>query len=257
VKRPLDGYTIVVTRPAAQAGPFLGLLDAAGAVSIALPTLVIERLAVDPPLADATLAATWDWAIYTSTNAVEAALATFGQLPRSRHTAAVGRATARALERHGVTIDLRPDSANSEGLLALPALADVQGRRVLLVKGAGGRELLRETLTSRGAHVQALEVYRRSPARAEPSTLAQLETALATTPSTVVVAVTSAEVFDGLQHMLPPALWATLCSVPLLVPGPRVAAAASERGWLGPILQASTAEDETMAATLQAYAAGA
>ena len=253
----LAGCTIVVTRPAAQAGHFIGLLDGAGADCIALPTLVIERLALEPQLADETRETTWDWALYTSTNAVECALESLERLPRARHVAAVGRATARALERHGVAVDLRPETANSEGLLATPEFEAVQGCRVLLVKGAGGRTLLRETLTARGAKVQALEVYRRSPAQPEAATLARLDAALALEPARVIVAVTSAEVFDGLLHMLPPGLWSTLRSVPLLVPAPRVAEAARERGWLGPIVQSATAEDDTMAATLQAYVGGA
>ncbi len=253
----LDGCTIVVTRPAAQAGHFIGLLDGAGADCIALPTLVIERVPVEPRLAEETRETTWDWVLYTSTNAVECALESLERLPRAKQVAAVGRATARALERHGVAVDLRPETANSEGLLATPEFANVQGCRVLLVKGAGGRTLLRETLAARGAQVQALEVYRRAPAEPEAATLARLEAALASAPVRVIVAVTSAEVFDGLSQLVPLPLWSTLRSVPLLVPAPRVAEAARARGWLGPIVQSATAEDDTMAATLQAYVGGA
>lgn len=254
---PLAGWTIVVTRPAAQAGPFTGLLEEAGASCIALPTLVIERLAVEPRLAAAALETPWDWTLYTSTNAVEAALATLGRLPHGRQVAAVGRATARALERQGVAVNLRPATANSEGLLATPEFNDVRGRRVLLVKGAGGRTLLRETLAARGADVQALEVYRRTPATADPAALARLEAALATATARVIVAVTSAEVFDGLVGMLPTATWESLRGVPLLVPAARVGEVARIRGWLGPIVQSATAEDDTMAAALRSWVGGA
>jgi uroporphyrinogen-III synthase len=257
VTHPLAGYTIVVTRPAAQAGRFVELVDAAGADCIALPTLVIERLDVEPALADAALESAWDWAIYTSTNAVECAVETFDRLPPARATAAVGRATARALARHGVTVDVRPESANSEGLLAAPEFGAVVGTRVLLVKGEGGRDLLRETLAARGARVQAIDVYRRTPAQPEPAVIARLQRALAASPQRLVVIVTSADVLDALLQMIPPEVAAPLGSVPLLVPGARVAATARERGWHGPVLQAATAEDEAMAAALRSYATGA
>ena len=155
---PLDGRTLVVTRPAAQAGRVIELATRAGARCIAFPTLDIERLPLSADSLEDLGRADWDWAIYTSTNAVEATFDALGRAPATRHAAAVGRATARALEQRGVSVSLRPETANSEGLLATPELQDVANTRVLLVKGAGGRDLLRETQTVRGAHVCTLAV---------------------------------------------------------------------------------------------------
>ncbi|MGB7906132.1 MAG: uroporphyrinogen-III synthase, partial [Steroidobacteraceae bacterium] len=197
---PLDGVTIVVTRPAAQAGRFLALARAAGALCIPYPTLQIDRTALDDAARARLQSRAWDWAVFTSANAVESALAQCPAPLAMRH-AAVGRATARALERRGVKVDTRPESANSEGLLELPEFAALAGRGVLLVKGSGGRELLRDALRARGADVLELEVYRRSVTAPTAAATAQLHAAL-TSPGPLVVAATSAEVLQSLlEHV--------------------------------------------------------
>ncbi len=251
----LAGVTVVVTRPAAQAGPFIELATRAGAQCLAYPTLEIERLALDAATRAEVLATEWDWAIYTSANAVDAALDALGAL-RVRHVAAVGRATERSLARRGVAVELRPEAANSEGLLALPALRDVTGQRVLLVKGTGGRDLLRSTLQARGALVRLLEVYRRARARPAADAQSALRHALRGAGCDLVVAVTSAEVLEALLQLAGTDDARDLRAATLLVPGPRVAAAAGAAGWTGDIVQAATAEDGAMMQALQAWWAG-
>jgi uroporphyrinogen-III synthase len=255
VSGPLAGITVVVTRPARQAARFIELVTQAGAHCVAYPTLEIERLPLDGPTRDEVARGDWDWAIYTSVNAVDAAFDALGVLP-VRRSAAVGRATERSLQQRGVPVDARPDSADSEGLLALPALQDVMNQRVLLVKGAGGRDLLRATLAGRGATVRTLEVYRRARARPTPEAQSSLRSALARAEARLVVVVTSAEVLDALLALVDPDDLRRLKAATLLVPGARVAAAAAAANWNGPILQAATAEDATMARALQARCTG-
>ena len=252
--RPLDGITVVVTRPAAQAGRFLELARAAGAACIAYPTLQIDRIALDDETRARLRSRSWDWAIFTSANAVESALEQCPS-PLAMRQAAVGRATARALEQHGLKVDARPESANSEGLLELPEFAELAGRGVLLVKGSGGRELLHDALRERGADVLELEVYRRSVASPTAAAAVQLRLALSGT-GPLVVAVTSAEVLQSLLDHVADDDRARLRSQTLLVPGPRVAAAAARLGWTGRVFEAATAEDEAMLAALRFLAAG-
>jgi uroporphyrinogen-III synthase len=254
VTLPLDGVTIVVTRPATQASRFLELARAAGAVCISYPTLQIDRIALDDATRARLQSHAWDWAICTSANAVESALEQCSAPLAARH-AAIGRATARALEQHGVKVDTRPERANSEGLLELPEFAALAGRGVLLVKGSGGRELLREALRARGADVLELEVYRRSVTAPTAAAAAQLHVAL-TNPGPLVVAVTSAEVLQSLLELVDDDDGARLRSRTLLVPGPRVATVGERLGWTGPVVVAATAEDETMLAALMDLAAG-
>ena len=252
--RLLDGITVVVTRPAAQAARFLELARAAGAECIPYPTLQIDPIALDERTRARLRGRAWDWAIFTSANAVESALEQCSP-PLAMRQAAVGRATARTLEQHGIKVDARPDSANSEGLLELPEFAALAGRGVLLVKGSGGRELLRDALRARGADVLELEVYRRSVTPPTEAATAKLRLALSSA-GPLVVAVTSAEVLQSLLDHLADEDGARLRRRTLLVPGPRVAAAAARLGWTGPVVEAATAEDEAMLAALRGLATG-
>jgi uroporphyrinogen-III synthase len=88
--------------------------------------------------------------------------------PACRHQVfAVGPGTARALQAHGLDSIITPDGQDSEALLALPQLADVAGKRVVIVRGVGGRALLADTLRARGAQVDFMECYRRMRPRAD------------------------------------------------------------------------------------------
>jgi len=72
----------------------------------------------------------------------------------------VGSATAGELNQYGVA-SMFADPPGSEGLLTLPELQRPEGKQVLIVRGNGGRELLSDTLSRRGAAVRYLEVYER------------------------------------------------------------------------------------------------
>jgi len=253
VTAPLAGITLVVTRPAAQAGHFIALATAAGAACVAFPTLEIEQVEIDAATHARLLAGGWDWAIFTSTNAVEFGWTALAATSVVR-LAAVGRATARALEARGHTVDARPESANSEGLLALPDFATVAGRRILIVKGSGGRDLMRRELAARGADVLELDVYRRRLAAPEAAALHALRRVLGVQGTWV--AVTSAEVLEALLQLAMPEARSALVETALLVPGDRVAATARRLGWRGPVVTAPTAEDATMLEALRSHLQG-
>jgi uroporphyrinogen-III synthase len=252
----LAGLVLVVTRPAAQAGPFIAMATAAGAECIALPTLDIKAI----PLAELqlrTLTETrWDWAIYTSANAVLAASAHIPLL-RTAQVAAVGGATARALAALGVGVQAVPAGrADSEGLLQLPVFTSISAQHILILKGAGGRDLLQTQLNARGAHVCTLELYRRTIARPDPAALERVHEAVARGARVVVLA-TSVEILVALLQIAPSADLEALRSCPLVVPGARVAANAAQRGWHGNVTQAVTAEDSSMLEAVLAAAGAA
>jgi uroporphyrinogen-III synthase len=255
VNAALDGVTVVVTRPAAQAGPWLERVRALGARGIACPVLQIDWQVPDSVALQRLRSQAWDWAVFTSTNAVAATAAQIGLPVAARH-AAIGHATADALRRAGIAVAAQPAAANSEGLLALPQFGDVAGQSVLLLKGAGGRELLHDTLRARGAQVLPLAVYRRAELAPAREAIAELAAALGQ-GGPVVVAATSVAVLESLLRGCPAGLAPALRESRLLVPGPRVEAAARAAGWRGPVVAAATAEDEAMLAALLQHVGGA
>lgn len=246
--QPLAGRVVVVTRPAAQAARFAELVAATGARPLLLPTLEIVPLTLDDGQRGQLVPDRFDWTIYTSANAVECSL---GRLPAPQRSriAAVGRGTARALAAHGITVTVMPATdASSEGVLALDVFADLHGRRVLILKGRGGRTLLAEELARRGAEVVTADLYERRRAAANPAVLDELRAACAS--GTAVITATSAEVLANLLALAPEATCPGLRDATLVVPGERVAGTAREHGWRGRVVQARSAEDEAMAAAL-------
>lgn len=169
----LKGRGILVTRPAHQAAAVCALIEAAGGRALRLPLLEI-RPALDAAAVQAGLArlADYDLAVFVSANAVNFALDALDPRPwpTPLAIAAVGAATARALEQRGLRATYCPQAEfTSEALLALPALQEVRGRRVVILRGHGGREHLREILRARGATVDYLEVYRRVQPEIDPA----------------------------------------------------------------------------------------
>lgn len=249
--QPLAGLLVVVTRPARQAARFRQLLDENGAATVAFPALAIEPLPIDAATRSALAPDRFDWVVYTSANAVEQSLGQLGR-PSLPRIAAIGRATARALESAGIHVHAVPSSgADSEALIALPEFAALDGCRVLIVKGVGGRDALRRQFTERGATVALAEVYRRVSAVPPAGALEALRRACAT--GSAVVAVTSVEGLESLLQLAPETRVPQLRDARLLLPGERVAAAARRNGWRGALVVARSAEDDAM---LEALLAG-
>ena len=156
---PLSGRAILVTRPRAQAQRLARLIEEAGGRAHLFPAIEIEDVA--PPAALARLHE-FDLAIFVSPTAVAKAMPQVRAWPRALRVAAVGSGTRRELEKRGIADVISPASgADSEALLATPALGDVAGRRIAILRGDGGRALLGETFVARGAQVEYITCYRR------------------------------------------------------------------------------------------------
>lgn len=163
----LQDLYIAVTRPVEQAQSLCQLIFKHGGHAIPFPLIAISALE-DYQLFEQQLTRleTTDWAIFISSNAVEFAmpriLKKHGKLPENLKFAAIGHQTASTLTRYGVHEVLIPRTRfDSETLLALSELQDVVGQTIAIVRGKGGRELMADTLKSRGAHVYFAECYRR------------------------------------------------------------------------------------------------
>jgi uroporphyrinogen-III synthase len=107
------------------------------------------------------LLANTDIGIFVSANAVDAFEAHGLSLPQSAICLAVGAKTASLAAERGIDA-ASGDAFDSETLLQLPQLQRVEGRRILIFRGVGGREYLAKQLRARGAIVNYYEMYKRS-----------------------------------------------------------------------------------------------
>ncbi len=247
---PLEGLRVLVTRPAHQSGALAALIESRGGTAIRLP--VIEILpARDRDAAGALMGGleAFSLVIFISANAVREGLALVDRVPRRARVAAVGEASAAALEQAGFEHVLRPaGGASSEALLALPELAEdaLAGCRVLIVRGEGGRELLGRTLSERGARVAYAEVYRRAKPRLDASRVAEQGRA----GGIDVVVVTSVQALENLFEMLANGGARWLKDTGFVVISERIARRARALGVTHAPLVAARADDEALVAAL-------
>lgn len=225
----LNGAWVLVTRPVAQAEKLCQLITQQHGQALHFPTLEIQPLKVDGELIEKALHC--DWLIFTSTNAVDFALrALSGKMTRlhALKLAAVGKSTATALQEAGLKVACVPETEfSSEGLLAEPAMHRVSCQRVMIVRGLGGREKLAQTLRSRGADVDYLEVYRRNLPDVDSSLLIQHVQDGQLQASTV----TSAEGLQNLLTMLDKETVVLLQKIPLVVVSDRLKQLAQQLGF--------------------------
>ena len=198
---------VVITRPLAQGQGLAQAVASLGRTPVLLPLLEIAPLADQSQLA-ATLAglARYDLVAFVSPNAVDAAFAHVAQWPRQVAIAVLGEGSRAALARHGVSADTAtilgpqdPARSDSENLLASLDLARLAGKRVLIVRGESGRELMADGFRAAGAEVDIVAAYRRSVPALTPGLAAQLRALLAVPNDWII---TSSEALRGLFDLL-------------------------------------------------------
>lgn len=181
---------MVVTRAAHQAAPLVAALAARGAGVVELPVIAI----VDPRDGGASLRRAvahldgYDWVVFTSANAVSRFFAAEPRRESLPRVAAIGPATAAALEHAGAAVALVPERYVAEGLLEAFPAPPAGGARVLLPRAAVAREVLPEGLRAAGYIVDVVEAYRTQRPQVDPWVLEEAATADAvafTSPSTV------------------------------------------------------------------------
>lgn len=201
---------ILVTRPAAQAGDWVRLLRGHGFDARALPLIGIA-----PPHDPAPVTRAWaalagcDLAVFVSPNAVEQffALRPDGlDWPVATRAASPGPGTDTVLARHGVPLAQRVAPAadavqfDSESLWQQLQREDWHGRRVLIVRGDGGREWLAARLREAGATVELLAAYARTAPSLDAAEQALLLQALAA-PADHLWFFSSSEAIDHLEDL--------------------------------------------------------
>ena len=225
---PRAGLNIAVTRPREQAVQLAQRIEQAGGKVVLFPLLEISP-AADPQALRALVSRLHEFnlAIFISPNAVRygmEAICAEGILPARLKIATIGQGSAKALHDLGVQEVIAPqDRFDSEALLALSALQNVSGWRVVIFRGNGGRELLGDMLKARGATVEYAECYQRIKPQQDGAAL------LAADPHAIIV--TSSEALGYLWDMFDEAGRTWLATVPLFVPHTRITDAAQHLGW--------------------------
>ena len=236
----LQGKRILVTRPAEQAAKLAQMIAAQGGQAVFFPLLAIG-VADDPAPLQRAIAQLDDYAfaIFISPNAVDFGLPQIlaaRPWPCALRAAAIGPSTTLQLAAHGVANVISPtERFDSEALLELPEFAAqaLAGKKVLILRGNGGRELLAETLGQRGAQVCAVTCYHRSPpADGEPVV------SLLRNRQLDALTISSSEGLRNLLALLDTDAFEHLRRLPLFVPHQRIAQVAAELGLQRVVLSA-------------------
>lgn len=169
---PLQGKRIVITRAENQAAQFAQKLSAQGAEVLSFPTIAFVEPAsweaVDEALNNLS---SYDWLVLTSTNSVEffwkrlEMLGLTTDLNGGPKVCAIGKATAEALSRRNVRVDLIPKEFKAEGAIESLVAASggpekINGMRILLPRAQMAREVLPVELGKLGGQVDVVEVYK-------------------------------------------------------------------------------------------------
>lgn len=252
----LSGLTVLLTRPAQQSASLAAAIRVSGGEVCELPLIEIDPV-TDPAARQIIKSRILDLdqyeaAIFISTNAARLGMEWIDdywpQLPAGLSAYAVGPGTAQVLEIFDWPVYCSDRGVTSEDLLALAGLKHVQGQRIALFRGVGGRELIAETLRERGARVDYIELYHRHTPDYSKDVLADLVAGSGVN----AVVVTSAQILDVLLHAVhnnPEVLQ----TIPVIVPSERVRQRALDAG-LSIVVNAGGAGDEAIIQSLKAVA---
>jgi uroporphyrinogen-III synthase len=244
---PLNGIRILVTRPAKQTNSLCSLIEKNGGVAMRLPTINIQA-PDDPEQAERLCKRLTEFqiAIFVSRNAVDWAFDLFinkSDIPIGLSIMAIGAGTAERLKKYGVSnAYFAKGRASSEAFLELDGLQAnvVQGKRIIIFRGQGGRDVLANGLCERGAHVKYAEVYRRVQPRYDENIIHKL---WIDTPPDVIV-VTSNEGLQNLFNITAADDHKKLLKTPLVSIGKRMSDLASQLGFVRPPVVARETSDQ-------------
>lgn len=237
---------VLLTRPAGRNQPMQDALTAQKIAYTVEPLMEIEPLTVDESVQRKISQA--DIVIFISVNAVNCITATNNiKLADSASIIAIGCATQTALFELGInSITSEQSQQHSEGILSLDILQRVKGKKVVIVRGEGGREKLADELMLRGAHVDYCHAYRRiKPANLSGGLGEHWQQA-----GVNIILISSGEILENLLQVVKQADLPWLESCKLIVPSARVAMLAREAGLTNIVNAASASKNAMLAAIL-------
>jgi len=244
----LSNKTILITRPTGREKHLRYLLEQAGSKVIHYPVFSIQpppALEIKQLINLRDQLHNFTMAIFISPTAVEQSQIYFPVLPEHFTIVSIGSKTTEALEQQGIHVDVEAPEHNTESLLQTTAfqMPQIQGNRILIFRGSGGRDLLGDTLVRRGAQIRYVETYQREIPAHAPLNENLVETLDAIT-------ISSNEGLDNLVMLMEdPSL---LIDIPLIVPSARAVTLARQHGFKT-IVPAKNATDEATLSALIDY----
>lgn len=247
----LAGMAVLNTRPERTANELTEAVRTRGGEIVAFPVLEIVPRKSEAVAADADTLPAADVTIFVSRNAAE-----FGSGFASGRIAAVGPATAEALEARGLKVDIVPVGGfDSEHLLKDPDLVNAEDRSFRIVRGDAGRELLADELSRRGGRVDYLAVYERRRPSYSDEELDEIAERINGGDIGAIV-VMSVQSLENLDALIPAKCAEAFQRTPLVTPAARVIKELRMRGPDRPAaLAASPRPDDILDAIVTATAA--
>lgn len=232
--QPTRKGSILFTRPKGQGEELILALEENGWHCVRQPLLTIQPYTNEQPEAFLEIKqhilnlCDFDTVISVSSNASTLAVdwidQYWPQIPEGINWYAVGPSSALPFKKLGIDF-VTPAKNHSEGLLLLPDLQDMTHKKVLILRGKGGRELLADTLKARGATVHYAQLYERVALTFEEGELARL----LSQQQIHYALITSAEMAQQLANEL--ATHGAAMNLYLIVPSQRIATMASTLGF--------------------------
>lgn len=243
---PLSNLRVLVTRPAHQAALLCNAIAKFNGEVMHLPVLDIRSREVVPANNR------YDLIIFVSANAVTHGINLLNQLAEKPLIAVIGKATASTLQAAGIEAAITaPLPFNSEALLQHEAMQSPP-ESILLIKGVGGRDLLRDSLISRGAKVEVADVYERVIANIDEKVRHSLHQALSDKAINAIT-ITSTDIAQALTSMLDQPDVELIHACTVVAGSKRIADQLPSLGWHGEIIVSDSPDDDSMLKTLMRW----
>ena len=243
--KPLSNKTILITRPDGREMNLRRLIEQAGGNAIHYPVINIQpppELDIEQLIHLQEKLHSFTMAIFISPTAVEQSQIYFPALPEHFSIVAIGSKTTEALQLQNLHVDIEASEHDTASLLRDPhfQMPKIEGHRILIFRGTGGRALLGDTLIRRGAQVRYVETYQRKIPPHPPLTEQQISTISAIT-------ISSNEGLDNLVTLMEdPSL---LIDTVIVVPSQRAHTLARQHGFKT-IITSQNATDEAIISAL-------
>lgn len=242
--------SILVTRPDKAGNTLKNLLIAQQINAYWHPLIELVPSLTDPHQLNEKISQA-DAIIFISQQAVEHTSALLNKAslrwPTTPSYLAIGKSTADKLSQYSQANVIYPSVADSEHLLKLPELAALKHKKVLIVRGSKGRELIYDTLNKKGAKVDYLQVYSRKIIKFNTEKTFSLWKSL----SIDTIIITSSEQLTILLNQLTKEQTNWLIRCRLIVPSERIRSDALNQGFHN-VINANGADNQSLIQALLA-----